>query len=133
MARVGSPSGAAAARPSTTRSWGGWSSTIAPGKPFRPLYRTGHEYAAELSNRTVHAVTVHLRAPGAAGVVGHGLVLPCARGHDEVVSDAAAQRLDYALRLRVDGVTEVGAEAEVGGEARVVGRGPPQRSRRHHP
>jgi hypothetical protein len=30
-----------------------------PGPPFRPLYRTGDEYAAQLSNRTVHAV-LHL-------------------------------------------------------------------------
>jgi hypothetical protein len=34
-------------------------SAIAPGPPFRPLYRTEDEYAAELSNRTVHGV-MHL-------------------------------------------------------------------------
>ena len=33
--------------------------TIGPDKPFRALYRTDHEYAAELSNRTVHGV-LHL-------------------------------------------------------------------------
>lgn len=32
---------------------------VAPGPPFRPLFRTEDEYAAELSNRTVHAV-LHL-------------------------------------------------------------------------
>lgn len=33
--------------------------SVAPGAPFRPLYRTEDEYAAELSNRTVHSV-MHL-------------------------------------------------------------------------
>ncbi|MCA1843432.1 MAG: DUF2867 domain-containing protein, partial [Actinobacteria bacterium] len=33
--------------------------SVAPGTPFRPLYCTEREYAAELSNRTVHAV-MHL-------------------------------------------------------------------------
>jgi hypothetical protein len=33
--------------------------SIAPDKPFRALYRTDREYAAELSNRTVHGV-LHL-------------------------------------------------------------------------
>jgi hypothetical protein len=33
--------------------------SAAPGTPFRPLYRTDREYAAELSNRTMHGV-LHL-------------------------------------------------------------------------
>jgi hypothetical protein len=33
--------------------------SVAPGTPFRPLYCTTGEYAAELSNRTVHCV-MHL-------------------------------------------------------------------------
>ena len=64
---------------------------------------------------------VDLGAPGQRCLVGTGQVRPAAGRDDQVSLGVAHQSLDHALRLRIRRLAEVGTEAEMGGEAHVLG------------